>query len=117
MSARTECWTFAPNAAWLVACQTLARTFAAAEGVLAVVVIAEEFGAQHRGWGIGASRDGRAAARGYRELGSMAPYPEGIGVAGRALSRMAKLEKTTWKQRPTHRNLRRSVWSSTCGAT
>jgi len=45
---------FAPNAAWFVVCQTLARAFASAETLLAVVVIAEEFEAQHRGWGIGA---------------------------------------------------------------
>jgi MFS family permease len=43
-----------PNAAWFVVCQTLARVFAAAEGLLAVVVIAEEFDPEHRGWGIGA---------------------------------------------------------------
>ena len=45
---------FAPNASWFVACQLLARAFSAAETLLAVVVIAEEFDAEHRGWGIGA---------------------------------------------------------------
>jgi MFS family permease len=45
---------FAPNAAWFVVCQMLARVFAAAETLLAVVVIAEEFDPEHRGWGIGA---------------------------------------------------------------
>jgi MFS family permease len=44
----------APNAAWFVVCQFFARAFAAAETLLAVVVIAEEFDAEHRGWGIGA---------------------------------------------------------------
>jgi MFS family permease len=44
----------APNSAWFVACQMLARAFSAAETLLAVVVIAEEFDAEHRGWGIGA---------------------------------------------------------------
>ena len=44
----------APNATWFVAFQLLARVFSAAEGMLAVVVIAEEFDAAHRGWGIGA---------------------------------------------------------------
>ncbi len=44
----------APNAFWFVAFQMGARVFAAAEGLLAVVVIAEEFDAEHRGWGIGA---------------------------------------------------------------
>jgi MFS family permease len=43
-----------PNVAWFVVCQTLARVFAAAEGLIAVVVIAEEFDPAHRGWGIGA---------------------------------------------------------------
>lgn len=45
---------FAPNAASFVAFQFLARVFAAAEMVIAVVVVAEEFDAEHRGWGIGA---------------------------------------------------------------
>ncbi len=45
---------FAPSAEWFVACQFLSRIFAAAEGLIAVVVIAEEFDAEHRGWGIGA---------------------------------------------------------------
>jgi putative MFS transporter len=45
---------FAPNASWFVVCQMLARAFSAAETLLAVVVIAEEFDPQHRGWGIGA---------------------------------------------------------------
>jgi MFS family permease len=45
---------FAPNAAWFVACQILARAFSSAETLIAVVVIAEEFDAEHRGWGIGA---------------------------------------------------------------
>jgi putative MFS transporter len=45
---------FAPNAAAFVVFQFLARVFAAAETVIAIVVIAEEFDAEHRGWGIGA---------------------------------------------------------------
>ena len=45
---------FAPNAATFVVFQFLARVFAAAETVIAIVVIAEEFDAEHRGWGIGA---------------------------------------------------------------
>jgi putative MFS transporter len=44
----------APSTFWFVAFQLLARVFSAAEGMLAVVVIAEEFDARHRGWGIGA---------------------------------------------------------------
>lgn len=45
---------FAPNAEWFIACQLLARAFSSAETLIAVVVIAEEFDAEHRGWGIGA---------------------------------------------------------------
>lgn len=44
---------FSRSATDFVALQFLARTFIAAEGMLAVVVIAEEFRARHRGWGIG----------------------------------------------------------------
>jgi putative MFS transporter len=44
----------APNAMTFVAFQFLARVFAAAETVIAVVVVAEEFDAAHRGWGVGA---------------------------------------------------------------
>jgi MFS family permease len=50
----TAATAFAPNASWFVACQFGARIFAAAENLLAIVVIAEEFDAEHRGWGIGA---------------------------------------------------------------
>ena len=45
---------FAPNAETFVALQFLARTFVTAEIVLAIVVVAEEFDADTRGWGIGA---------------------------------------------------------------
>jgi putative MFS transporter len=45
---------FAPNESVFVAFQFLSRVFAAAENVIAIVVIAEEFDAEHRGWGIGA---------------------------------------------------------------
>lgn len=45
---------FASDARLFVACQFLARTFAVAEALLAVVVIAEEFNPAVRGWGIGA---------------------------------------------------------------
>jgi len=44
----------APTAEIFVACQFLARAFAVAETLIAVVVIAEEFAPEHRGWGIGA---------------------------------------------------------------
>jgi putative MFS transporter len=45
---------FAPNAICFVIFQFLARVFAGAEGAIANVVIAEEFDAKNRGWGIGA---------------------------------------------------------------
>lgn len=44
----------APNAETFVLFQFLSRAFALAETLIAVVVIAEEFDAAHRGWGIGA---------------------------------------------------------------
>jgi MFS family permease len=44
----------APDATTFVALQFLARVFASAETAIAVVVIAEEFDPEHRGWGIGA---------------------------------------------------------------
>ena len=45
---------FAPDAWSFVALQFCARAFAVAETLIAIVVIAEEFEPQHRGWGIGA---------------------------------------------------------------
>jgi putative MFS transporter len=45
---------FSPNAEAFVLFQFLARVFGAAETLIAVVVIAEEFDAERRGWGIGA---------------------------------------------------------------
>jgi putative MFS transporter len=45
---------FAPNAEAFVAFQFLARVFAGAEMAIAIVVIAEEFDVEHRGWGMGA---------------------------------------------------------------
>jgi putative MFS transporter len=44
----------APNAETFVVLQFLARTFAIAETLVAIVVIAEEFSPENRGWGIGA---------------------------------------------------------------
>lgn len=44
----------APNTQSFVALQFLARIFATAETLIAIVVIAEEFDPRHRGWGIGA---------------------------------------------------------------
>jgi putative MFS transporter len=62
---------FAPDAATFVALQFLSRIFAAAETVIAIVVVAEEFDAGHRGWGIGA-------------LGAL--HACGAGVAGLAFA-------------------------------
>lgn len=62
---------FAPNAATFVLLQFTARLFAAAEAVIAVVVVAEEFDADHRGWGIGA-------------LGAL--HAVGAGLAGGAFA-------------------------------
>jgi putative MFS transporter len=45
---------FVMDATTFVALQFLARVFAGAEAVIAIVVVAEEFDAAHRGWGIGA---------------------------------------------------------------
>jgi len=45
---------FAPNAVSFVVFQFMGRVFAAVEVVIAVVVVAEEFDPEHRGWGIGA---------------------------------------------------------------
>jgi putative MFS transporter len=44
---------FAPSAPVFAACQVLTRSFAAGAVVISYVVVAEEFPAEHRGWGIG----------------------------------------------------------------
>lgn len=62
---------FAPNATSFIVCQFLARIFAAAEMGIAIVVIAEEFDVEHRGWGMGA-------------LGAL--HACGAGVAGIAFA-------------------------------
>jgi len=43
----------APNAEAFIWLQFFARSFAVAEAILATVVIVEEFGPRHRGWGVG----------------------------------------------------------------
>ena len=50
----TTATAFAPDVHTFVLLQFLARTFAVAESLLAIVVIAEEFDPSVRGWGIGA---------------------------------------------------------------
>jgi putative MFS transporter len=44
---------FAPTAAVFAACQILMRSFATSAVVISIVIVAEEFPAEHRGWGIG----------------------------------------------------------------
>jgi len=50
----TAATAFAPDVRTFIILQFLARTFAVAESLLAIVVIAEEFDPAVRGWGIGA---------------------------------------------------------------
>ncbi len=59
---------FAPNAETFVVLQFLARAFAVAETLIAVVVIAEEFAPEHRGWGIGALGAIQASGAGLASL-------------------------------------------------
>lgn len=59
---------FAPDAQTFVILQFLARTFAVAEALLAVVVIAEEFDPATRGWGIGALLAIKACGTGLAAL-------------------------------------------------
>ncbi len=59
---------FAPNAETFVVLQFLARAFAVAETLIAVVVIAEEFAPEHRGWGIGALGAIQACGAGLASL-------------------------------------------------
>jgi putative MFS transporter len=59
---------FAPNATTFVTLQFLARAFAVAETLIAVVVIAEEFAPEHRGWGIGALGAIQASGAGLASL-------------------------------------------------
>lgn len=53
MSVATFLTAFAQTALQYVACQTLTRTFVVASIATAVVIVAEELPAEHRGWGIG----------------------------------------------------------------
>ncbi len=63
MSLTTFLTGFSPNIEVLVAFQMLTRTFMIACTAVAVVIITEEFPAEHRGWGIGMV--GALAACGY----------------------------------------------------
>ncbi len=54
-----------PNAETFVALQFMARIFAVAEGLLATVVIVEEFPPEHRAWGIGAAAAIQACGAGF----------------------------------------------------
>lgn len=53
-TALTGASAFAPDPRTFIALQFLSRVFGTAEMLLAVVVISEEFGADARGWGVGA---------------------------------------------------------------
>jgi putative MFS transporter len=59
---------FSPNPETFVVLQFLARTFAVAEVLLAIVVIAEEFDPEVRGWGIGALAAIQACGAGLAAL-------------------------------------------------
>ena len=59
---------FSPNAETFVILQFLARGFAAAEVMLAAVVIAEVFAPEHRGWGIGALAALQATGAGFASI-------------------------------------------------
>lgn len=58
----------APSAESFVVFQFLAGGFAVAEGILATVVIVEEFAPEHRGWGIGAAAAIQACGAGTAAL-------------------------------------------------
>jgi MFS family permease len=58
----------APNVEAFVVLQFLARIFAVAEGLLATVVIVEEFAPEHRAWGIGAAAAIQACGAGFAAL-------------------------------------------------
>jgi putative MFS transporter len=59
---------FSPNAETFVVLQFFARAFAVAETILAMVVIVEEFPAEHRGWGVGAAGAIQACGGGFAAL-------------------------------------------------
>jgi MFS family permease len=73
----------APDARTFVALQFFARIFTAAELVLAVVVIAEEFDAESRGWGIGALFALQACGVGLAAV--LFPLAEALGLGWRGL--------------------------------
>lgn len=73
----------APDARSFVALQFLARIFTAAEVILAIVVVAEEFPADARGWGIGALFAIQACGVGLAAL--LFPLAEALGLGWRGL--------------------------------
>jgi MFS family permease len=79
---------FSPNAETFVVLQFLARAFAVAETILAMVVIVEEFPAEHRGWGVGAAGAIQACGGGFAALlfgfVDVLPYGLARAVSGRA---------------------------------
>lgn len=59
---------FAPNVESFVFLQFIARMFAISEGILAAVVIVEEFAPENRGWGIGAAAAIQAGGAGFASM-------------------------------------------------
>ena len=74
---------FSPNAESFVVLQVLARGFAVAETILATVVIVEEFGPEHRGWGVGAAGAIQACGAGLASI--MFGFVEYLPYGWRAL--------------------------------
>ena len=79
----TAATALAPDARTFVACQFLAHVFTAAESMLGVVVIAEEFDASARGWGIGAMFAIQSCGVGLAAL--LFPLFDALGLTWRAL--------------------------------
>jgi len=73
----------APNVEAFIALQFLAQTFAVAEGLIATVVIVEEFAPENRGWGIGAASALQACGAGFAAL--MFAFVEVLPFGWRAL--------------------------------
>ncbi|MBW2295277.1 MAG: MFS transporter [Deltaproteobacteria bacterium] len=74
---------FAPDARTYIALQFFARAFSTAELMLAVVVIAEEFGPTTRGWGVGALFAIRSCGVGL--AAGAYPLAHALGLSWRSL--------------------------------
>jgi MFS family permease len=82
-TALTGATAFAPNAEVYVALQFLSRVFATAEAMLAVVMIAEEFSPETRGWGVGALFAIKSCGVGL--AAGAYPLAEALGTGWRSL--------------------------------